>query len=296
MGVLTAIQRFSLHDGPGIRSTVFFKGCNMLCAWCHNPETLSFQPEVMYYESKCVGCGACAVACPSHTIKDGKMVYDRGLCSDDNQCAKVCFSGALEVCGFEADVEKVLFEVMQDEPYYTHSGGGVTLSGGEVLLQPAFALELLKALKDRGIHTAIESNLNVDFSVMEPLLPYVDLIMCDLKTWDDDLHRKWTGVGNARIIKNIKLLGDTRKPIIVRTPIIPGVSDNADEIHAIASFAAGIPSLSYYELLNYNPLGHSKYLAMDVDNTFVSARPLTQENLDALANVAKATGACVRVG
>lgn len=296
MGVLTAIQRFSLHDGPGIRSTVFFKGCNMSCAWCHNPETLSFPPEVMYYESKCVGCGACAAICPSHTIKDGKMVYDRSLCSDDNQCAKACFSGALEVCGFEADVEKVLFEVMQDEPYYTHSGGGVTLSGGEVLLQPAFALQLLKALKDRGIHTAIESNLNVDFSVIEPLLPYVDLIMCDLKTWDDGLHRKWTGVGNARIIENIKRLGGTSKPVIVRTPLIPGVSDSADEIRAIASFAASIPTLMYYELLNYNPLGHSKYLAMDVDNTFVSARPLTQEKLDALANVAKATGACVRVG
>ena len=132
MGVLTAIQRFSLHDGPGIRSTVFFKGCNMRCAWCHNPETLSPAPEVLYYESKCVGCGACAAVCPSHTVAGGKMVYDRSKCDDGGRCAQVCFSGALEVCGFEADVDRVLFEVMQDEAYYARSGGGVTLSGGEV--------------------------------------------------------------------------------------------------------------------------------------------------------------------
>ncbi len=134
MGVLTAIQRFSLHDGPGIRSTVFFKGCNMRCAWCHNPETLSPAPEVLYYESKCVGCGACAAVCPSHTVVGGKMVYDRSKCDDGGRCAQVCFSGALEVCGFEADVDRVLFEVMQDEAYYARSGGGVTLSGGEVQL------------------------------------------------------------------------------------------------------------------------------------------------------------------
>ena len=219
MGVLTAIQRFSLHDGPGIRSTVFFKGCNMRCAWCHNPETLSPAPEVLYYESKCVGCGACAAVCPSHTVAGGKMVYDRSKCDDGGRCAQVCFSGALEVCGFEADVDRVLFEVMQDEAYYARSGGGVTLSGGEVLLQPAFALDLLRALRARGVHTAIESNLNVPFSVLEPLLPELDLVMCDLKTWDDGLHRKYTGVSNARIKENIARLKETGVPVIVRTPV-----------------------------------------------------------------------------
>lgn len=296
MGVLTTIQRFSLHDGPGIRSTVFFKGCNMRCAWCHNPETLSTQPEVLYYRSKCVGCGACAAVCPSHTIVEGKMVYDRSQCHDGGKCAQVCFSGALETCGYEADVQSVLFEVMQDEAYYAQSGGGVTLSGGEVLLQPEFAGELLRALRARGVHTAIESNLNVDFSTLEKLLPDIDLIMCDLKVWDEELHRRWTGAGNARIKENIEKLGKTGKPMIVRTPVIPGVNDNEQEIGAIAAFAAQQPNLLYYELLNFNPLGQSKYLALDAENAFETARPLPENRLEALAAAARASGAAVRVG
>lgn len=296
MGVLTTIQRFSLHDGPGIRSTVFFKGCNMRCAWCHNPETLSTQPEVLYYRSKCVGCGACAAVCPSHTIVEGKMVYDRSQCHDGGKCAQVCFSGALETCGYEADVQSVLFEVMQDEAYYAQSGGGVTLSGGEVLLQPEFAGELLRALRARGVHTAIESNLNVDFSTLEKLLPDIDLVMCDLKVWDEELHRRWTGTGNARIKENIEKLGKTGKPMIVRTPVIPGVNDNEQEIGAIAAFAAQQPNLLYYELLNFNPLGQSKYLALDAENAFETARPLPENRLEALAAAARASGAAVRVG
>lgn len=296
MGVLTTIQRFSLHDGPGIRSTVFFKGCNMRCAWCHNPETLSTQPEVLYYRSKCVGCGACAAVCPSHTIVEGKMVYDRSQCHDGGKCAQVCFSGALETCGYEADVQSVLFEVMQDEAYYAQSGGGVTLSGGEVLLQPEFAGELLRALRARGVHTAIESNLNVDFSTLEKLLPDIDLVMCDLKIWDEELHRRWTGAGNARIKENIEKLGKTGKPMIVRTPVIPGVNDNEQEIGAIAAFAAQQPNLLYYELLNFNPLGQSKYLALDAENAFETARPLPENRLEALAAAARASGAAVRVG
>lgn len=296
MGVLTTIQRFSLHDGPGIRSTVFFKGCNMRCAWCHNPETLSTQPEVLYYRSKCVGCGACAAVCPSHTIVEGKMVYDRSQCHDGGKCAQVCFSGALETCGYEADVQSVLFEVMQDEAYYAQSGGGVTLSGGEVLLQPEFAGELLRALRARGVHTAIESNLNVDFSTLEKLLPDIDLVMCDLKIWDEELHRRWTGAGNARIKENIEKLGKTGKPMIVRTPVIPGVNDNEQEIGAIAAFAAQQPNLLYYELLNFNPLGQSKYLALDAENAFETARPLPETRLEVLAAAARASGAVVRVG
>ena len=296
MGVLTAIQRFSLHDGPGIRSTVFFKGCNMRCAWCHNPETLSPAPEVLYYESKCVGCGACAAVCPSHTVVGGKMVYDRSKCEDEGRCAQVCFSGALEVCGFEADVDRVLFEVMQDEAYYARSGGGVTLSGGEVLLQPAFALDLLRALRARGVHTAIESNLNVPFSVLEPLLPELDLVMCDLKTWDDGLHRKYTGVSNARIKENIARLKEAGVPVIVRTPVIPGVNDRPEEISAIAAFAAQLPNLLYYELLNFNPLGSSKYLALDVENAFATARPLPEEKIQSLADAARGVCPSVRVG
>ena len=296
MGVLTAIQRFSLHDGPGIRSTVFFKGCNMRCAWCHNPETLRGEPEVLYYRSKCVGCGACAQVCPSHRVEGGKMVYDRAACADHGACAQVCFSGALEMCGKEYTVQDVLHEVMQDVDYYAQSGGGVTLSGGEVLLQPQFAAELLSALHKEGVHTAIESNLNVDFSTLEALLPDLDLVMCDLKLWDEDAHRRWTGAGNARIRENIARLSRSGKPFIVRTPVIPGVNDSEAEIAAIAGFVGQLPGLAYYELLNFNPLGGSKYQALDVDNAFAGARPLSEERMQALQAAAQAVCPSVRVG
>ena len=296
MGVLTAIQRFSLHDGPGIRSTVFFKGCNMRCAWCHNPETLRVEPEVLYYRSKCVGCGACAQVCPSHRVEGGKMVYDRAACADHGACAQVCFSGALEMCGKEYTVQDVLHEVMQDVDYYAQSGGGVTLSGGEVLLQPQFAAELLSALHKEGVHTAIESNLNVDFSTLEALLPDLDLVMCDLKLWDEDAHRRWTGAGNARIRENIARLPRSGKPFIVRTPVIPGVNDSEAEIAAIAGFVGQLPGLAYYELLNFNPLGGSKYQALDVDNAFAGARPLSEERMQALQAAAQAVCPSVRVG
>ena len=296
MGVLTAIQRVSLHDGPGIRSTVFFKGCNMRCAWCHNPETLRVEPEVLYYRSKCVGCGACAQVCPSHRVEGGKMVYDRAACADHGACAQVCFSGALEMCGKEYTVQDVLHEVMQDVDYYAQSGGGVTLSGGEVLLQPQFAAELLSALHKEGVHTAIESNLNVDFSTLEALLPDLDLVMCDLKLWDEDAHRRWTGAGNARIRENIARLSRSGKPFIVRTPVIPGVNDSEAEIAAIAGFVGQLPGLAYYELLNFNPLGGSKYQALDVDNAFAGARPLSEERMQALQAAAQAVCPSVRVG
>ena len=296
MGMLTAIQRFSLHDGPGIRSTVFFKGCNMRCKWCHNPETLAMEPEILYYQSKCVGCGACAAVCSGHTIVDGKMVYTRSNCTADFKCVQACFSGALEVCGKDYSIDDVLFEVLQDTDYYQQSGGGVTLSGGEVLLQPQFAGELLAALKEKGISTAIESNMNVDWSVIETLLPHIDLIMCDLKTWDNDLHKTWTSVGNTRIKENIAHLAQCGKPVIVRTPVIPGVNDNVQEIGAIAAFAAQLPNLLYYELLNFNPLGQSKYAALDAENAFFSARPLTEETLNPLVDAARAVCPAVRVG
>ncbi len=295
-GVLTTIQRFSLHDGPGIRSTVFFKGCNMRCAWCHNPETLQIKSQVMYYPMKCVGCGACTLACSRHTLSEGKMVYDRSGCTDCGNCTKVCFSGALEFCGREYSAEEVLKEVLQDKDYYIESKGGVTLSGGEVLLQSDFALELLKALKEQGISTAIESNMSTEYDRIEKLLPYLDLVMCDLKLSDDEKHKEWTLVGNERIKENIRKVSEAGIPIILRTPVIPGVNDNEEEIEAIAAFAGGLPSLLYYELLNFNPLGGSKYDALSIDNRFHHAKPLSEERIHAIEEAALKHCKNVKVG
>ena len=296
-GILTAIQRFSLHDGPGIRSTVFFKGCNMRCSWCHNPETFEMTSQLMYYRTKCVGCGACTQICPLHTIgEDGKLVLERDGCTHCGKCADVCFSGALEMCGKEYDVSDILSEVLQDTDYYIRSGGGVTLSGGEVLLQSPFALELLKALKQNGIPTAIETNLNVSYDTILPLLPYIDLIMCDLKIWDADRHRKWTGSDNRRIIDNIKALSATGVPMIVRTPVIPGVNDSSDDIGDISRFIGTLDNILYYELLNFNPLGGSKYIALDMHDSFKGQKPLSEERMNSLYETALKNMSRVRIG
>lgn len=286
MGLLTNIQRFSLNDGPGIRSTVFFKGCNMRCGWCHNPETLSLQPQLLRYPDKCIGCGACegTIALPSDQLA-GREKY-----------ADLCFAGALELCGQETSVQEILDEVLQDLDYYKNSGGGVTLSGGEVLLQAEFARALLLALKEQGVHTAIETNFSFPYEVIEPLVGLVDLFMIDVKLGDDALHSKHTGLPNGRVLENIRKLDKTGTPFILRTPVIPGVNDTEQEIARIAATMQGLAHLKYYELLNFNPLGASKYNGLGMENIFASAKPLPEEEIQALAAVAKQTIANVRIG
>jgi len=295
-GLLTTIQRFSLHDGPGIRSTVFFKGCNMRCAWCHNPETFQMKPEILFYETKCVGCGACSMVCDCHKVMDGKMIFDRTQCVNCGKCADVCFSGALEFCGKEYSVEEVLQEVMQDVDYYEESKGGITLSGGEVFLQADFAAELLKASKEKGLSTAIESNVGVDFSVIEKCLPYLDLVMCDLKLFEEGAHERWTGVSNEKVKENIGKISKAGVPILLRTPVIPGVNDNEEEIAKIARFAGTLPILQAYELLNFNPLGGSKYDAIHAKNVFADTQPLPAASMERFQKVASEFVSSVKIG
>ena len=295
-GMITTIQRFSLHDGPGIRSTVFFKGCGMRCPWCHNPETLSMKQDILFYETKCVGCGACTFVSEACKVENGKMHPDRQNPAFTEAITDVCFSGALELCGKEVSVEDVMHEVLQDVDYYNESGGGITLSGGEVLLQADFAVEVLKALREAGIQTAIESCMNASPETVKKLLPLIDLLMCDLKIADDEKHKAWVGSGNEQIKENIKLADELGVPIILRTPVIPGVNADEDSIREIAAFAAGLKNLSYYELLNFNPLGASKYDALELENRFRDARPLPEEELSKLEAAAKEFLDNVKVG
>ncbi|HSK69888.1 MAG TPA: glycyl-radical enzyme activating protein [Candidatus Limnocylindria bacterium] len=261
--VIADVQRSSVHDGPGFRTTVFFKGCQLRCAWCHNPETIAFEPEEIHYPEKCIGCA---------------------------MCTQGCFSGARVVCGRVMTAADVMYEVAHDRPYYG-AEGGVTLSGGEPLCQPAFAMSLLEACRDAGIGTAMESNMAAPWETAVPVLPLLDLLMADLKTWDEDTHRAWTGAGNQRIKDNLRRAAQMGVPLVLRTPVVPGVNATAGEIGAIAAFAATLPNLRYYELLSYHPLGLSKARAAGVGGTTfdIPGRGLMEELAEA------ALGACAAV-
>lgn len=280
-GLISNIQRFSLTDGDGIRTTVFFKGCNMKCGWCHNPETLSGAPELMFYESKCIGCGKCFAACPegAHSVVDGKHIIDREKCTACGKCAAVCYAEALVMCGKEMTVDEVLREVRQDKAYYDSSKGGVTLSGGEVLCQRDFAMALADACHAEGISVALETNLCFAFDYIKPLAEKADLIMCDLKLMDEAAHKANTGVSNVNILKNIKLLDTLGIPMIVRTPLIPGVTDGEGNLGRIAAFLGDMKNLVRYEVLNFNPLGEGKYKSLDTHNPYEAARPLGEARL-----------------
>ena len=279
--LITDIQRFSLNDGPGIRTTVFFKGCNMHCTWCHNPETLSFERDLLFYPNKCIHCGKCFGACPAHAhqIVDGKHVINRSLCIRCGKCAEICYAQALTMSGKEMTVDEIMAEIRQDQPYYKTSGGGVTLSGGEVLCHVEFATEIARACKADGIHVALETNLSQPLERIAPLLAEVDLVMADCKLFNDSMHRKYTGISNETVLESLKAIQNI--PMIVRTPLIPGVTDTEENLRAIAAFLAGKANLKYYELLNFNPLGSAKYAGLDADNAFADARPYSREQLEA---------------
>lgn len=263
--MMTDIQRSSVHDGPGFRTTVFFKGCQLKCAWCHNPETIAFEKQILQYPEKCIGCG---------------------LCSEG------CFAGAKVECGREMTLEEIFREIELDRAYYG-TEGGVTLSGGEPLCQADFALKLVKKCKAEGIRCAMESNLCVDWQVALPVVQELSLLMCDLKIWDEEKHIRYVGASNRRIIENLRRTAETGVPLIVRTPVVPSVNACADEISAIAGYAAQLPNLKYYELLSYHPLGLSKARALGMEMTEFE-KP-TKELMKELVHAAAAKGVPVMV-
>ena len=247
------VARCSVNDGPGLRTVIYFKGCNLSCAWCHNPEGLSANREISFAKVKCIGCGRCAEVCSKAHTADG---YIRENCTLCGKCVEECTANALEMVGKEYDVESLLKEVKKDEAYFRR-GGGVTLSGGECLLQHEFALLFLRACKNEGLNTLVESAFCVPEQIIESVLPYVDTFYVDCKHMDDDIHRKYTGASNRKILENISRFA-SKSAIVVRVPLIMGVNDGIDNLEKTVLFSKSVGARGV-ELLRFNPLGVSKY-------------------------------------
>lgn len=263
-GTVFNIQRFSVNDGPGIRTTVFLKGCMLDCVWCHNPESKSPKPNLMLYKNKCLGCGGCVSACERslHSFgESGEHYIKRDECIGCGECVKVC-TGALEMCGEQMSVSDVIAEVVRDESFYKNSGGGMTVSGGEPFMQHAFALALLRAAKERGINTAIETSGYVSPEILREFVPYVDLFLWDYKETDEELHKKFTGVSNKLILSNLELLNSLGARVILRCPLIDGYNYREEHIRQIGILAERLDCVIGVDVEPYHPLGKSKCEAM----------------------------------
>lgn len=265
-GLIFDIRKFSLHDGPGIRTTVFFKGCPLSCQWCHNPESQSFQPEIMFWESRCIQCGTCFGHCPEEAIipvkdQDGRIQYptDRNLCTQCGECVAVCPTSARELIGRCMSVTDVMNTIERDRTFYEESGGGVTFSGGEPLAQPAFLGDLLRACKKMDIHTAVDTSGYAAWDILEKIHPQVDLFLYDLKLMDDNRHRQYTGVSNRRILENLRALAECGVAIVIRFPLIPGINDDMENLCQLGEFLSALPGLDRLDVLPYHPSALGKY-------------------------------------
>ena len=246
------IQRFSVNDGPGIRTTVFFKGCNLHCAWCHNPESQSPKAEMMFYKNRCAGCGKCKETCPNELKR----------CDLCGKCTFYCPNEAREICGKEYTAKELMHEILKDKAFYDNSNGGVTFSGGECMLQIDFLLQILKECKKAGLHTAIDTAGHVPFEHFERIIPYVDLFLYDVKCFDGEKHKLYTGVGNGLILENLKRLLNLGASVWVRIPIIPTVNDSDYEIRAIKKYLDLCPAPKKVEFIPYHAWGEQKYAAL----------------------------------
>lgn len=261
MGVIYNIQRFSLHDGPGIRTTVFFKGCPMRCVWCHNPESQTAQAQLSLFAERCIGCGRCAEICENHENQDGAHAIRYAACSACGKCADVCPSAALEILGKHVSADEILDEVKRDAAFYQVSGGGITLSGGEPTMQPEFAWQLLAGARGMGLNTAMETCGFVPWYSFAWLLPMLDRIYFDIKQMDSTLHKKYTGRDNDEILENLAILCSQKRnmEVVVRAPVIPGYTDQEENFVAMGRFLKGLACPPRVEVLPYNPLAGSKY-------------------------------------
>lgn len=295
-GVLFNIQRYSLHDGPGIRTIPFFKGCPLSCKWCSNPESQRPKPELIFKKSDCIRCGKCIEACKQHALSVSNAFFiDRERCIQCGECTQVCPTQALEMKGKRMTVADVMRELQKEENLYRRSGGGITLSGGEPLAQPDFARELLKACKEKGWHTAMETTGFTTPEVIADVFPYVDLALTDIKAINPAVHLANTGIENSQILENLLRISFLTKTI-VRIPVIPGVNDNPEEIHNIAEFARLMSNVDTLHLLPYHSFGENKYGLLGRIYPMGEADSIAESKMELLKREVESSGFHCHIG
>lgn len=299
-GVIFNIQHYSIHDGPGIRTTVFLKGCPLHCLWCQNPESQASQPEIFFNSENCTGCGKCTQVCPEGAIEicEERSRMNREICKGAGKCAEVCPNEVRELMGSYVTAGEVLKDVAGDSIFYQRSGGGVTLGGGEPLAQPQFTISLLKLCKDAGIHTALDTCGHAGWETVKRILNYVDLVLYDFKHMDPMQHKKYIGVSNDLILDNArKIHHELSIPILARLAIIPGYNDSAENIKATAKFIKSeLGNSIKVHLLPYHKLGETKYERLERPGNSVSIEPSSEEYMSELQEIVESLGLIAYVG
>ena len=285
-GTVFNIQRYSIHDGPGIRTTVFLKGCPLNCWWCQNPESQLSGQEMVFWEDRCIGCGACSLNCPSGAIQmeNKKPVTDKNKCNLCGECFRICPAQAREMIGKKLTAEEIIKEVEKDLVFYEESDGGVTFSGGEPLKQSEFLESLLICCQKKKIHTAVDTSGYISWGILNKISPKVDLFLYDLKLMDNERHKKYTGVSNELILENLKKLSSVHNNILVRFPVIPGINDDYQNIKEIGKFLSSL-KIAQVNILPYHYIGIDKYRRLGRTYKLVTTQPPSEEKLSEVSAI-----------
>lgn len=297
-GTIVNIQKYSIHDGPGIRTTVFLKGCPLSCWWCHNPESQSTKNEIMFFEQKCTGCGICVKRCPEEaiTMREMKPTIDETKCILCGNCTDFCYNEAREYVGQKIGAIELFKEIQKDEIFYEESGGGVTFSGGEPLLQVDFLSEVLDICNKKNIHTTLDTSGYTKWENIEKIVNKVDLFLYDLKLIDDEKHKKYIGVSNKLILENLKKLSSLGKRIFVRMPIIAGINDDNDHIDESIKFIKTLNNIEQVNLIPYHSMGMDKYKRLNMDYKLSGMEKPADEKMEELKEKFEKEGIKVKIG